>query len=301
MQRYLCRSCSKIFQSKRRPKKSDQHLWQDYTFRRQTIRDLSKSVGLSERQIRRRLKAAQPNLNTPRFDTTIPVSLTIDTTYFDSYGVMVFRCFNRRRNLLWYFVETETNQQYFEGIKILEKLGYVIAGVVCDGRPYLAEQLAKKYPIQLCQFHAMKHVRKYITKYPKTKAGKELKAITLTLTKTTQEVFQTNLLAWYQTWKLFLEETSFDLKTEKEHFTHERIRKAYAFLLRQLKFLFTYQNFPEINLPNTTNTLDGSFSQLKQKIHTHRGLNIQTQQKMIETILKNSSPVPKKKSTRNVH
>lgn len=173
---------------------------------------------------------------------------------------MVFRCFNRRKNLLWYFVKTETNQQYFEGIKELEKRGYTISGVVCDGRPYLALQLAKIYPIQLCQFHAMKHMRKYLTKYPKTQTGKELKAITLTLTKTTQELFQTNLLTWYQKWKIFLEEKSFNPTTEKEYFTKERIRKAYAFLIRSLKFLFTYQTFPHLNLPNTTNTLDGSFS-----------------------------------------
>jgi hypothetical protein len=310
VQRYFCTDCQKVFQSKRRKKKRvDGEMWEQYSFQKQSVLSLSLIHNLSERQIRRRLQDFKPSLkyDEPDEEKQEHVALAIDTTYFETFGVMVFRCATRKKNLLWYFVEHETNDKYMNGIEELKILGYTIDGVVCDGKTYLPQTLAKKYPVQYCQFHAMKQVRKYITKYPKTEAGRELKYITLSLTKTNKEQFTQELKQWLFTWQHFLQEKTFDLKTEREHFTHDRLRKACAFLFKNIPFLFTYQTHPETKLPNTTNTLDGSFSHLKQKIHVHRGLNQTTQKKMIQTLLLNKKFIIKKSNkkppiaTINVH
>lgn len=49
--------------------------------------------------------------------------------------------------------------------------------------------------------------------------------------------------------------------------------------------LFTYQRHPNLNIPNTTNTLDGMFSQIKNRLAVHRGLRRDRRFKLISEIL----------------
>ncbi|HEY4478754.1 MAG TPA: hypothetical protein VI981_00100, partial [Candidatus Paceibacterota bacterium] len=46
-----------------------------------------------------------------------------------------------------------------------------------------------------------------------------------------------------------------------------KVRGAYLSMERNLPYLFTYQKYPELNIPNTTNSLDGSFTHLKDKVN----------------------------------
>lgn len=54
-----------------------------------------------------------------------------------------------------------------------------------------------------------------------------------------------------------------------------------------LPFLFTYLKYSELNIPNTTNFLDGSVSQLKMKFNVCRSLKQLIKIKRIEEILGN--------------
>lgn len=276
--------------------------WDEYVFHRRTVKELAMENDLSERQIRRRLgrqAEVQPSgyiFNNLIEDKTIPVVLLIDTTYFDCFGVMVFRCYNRRRNLMWRFVGHESNESYLEGIAELEKHGYVILAVVCDGKRWLLGLISKKYPAQLCQFHMVKTVTRYITRYPILPAGKELLWITLSLKSSTENEFKGKTMKWFFKWQNFLnEKTIDDYETNKSHFTHDRMRSAYAALIANIRYLFTYQKFPAYRIPNTTNSIDGTFSQVKQKVHVHRGLATNKQMAMISDLLRGET------ATRNVH
>jgi len=55
--------------------------------------------------------------------------------------------------------------------------------------------------------------------------------------------------------------------------------------------LFTDQKYPELNIPNTTNCLNGMFSQLKNRIAVHRGLNKTRRFRIIAEILGGSGGV----------
>lgn len=115
--------------------------------------------------------------------------VVMDTTYWGrKYGVMLFKDALTGRDLLWYFVKSETNALYAQGIAELEGMGYVIPAVVFDGRKGLPAMFPDK-KVQLCQFHQQKTVRKYLTKHPKTEAAIELKAIVDMLTNTDKESF----------------------------------------------------------------------------------------------------------------
>jgi hypothetical protein len=275
-------------------------MWNEYVFKRQTVTDLSVAAGLSGRQVRRRL--GQAPLPPTKFcdDKTESVVLVVDTTYFGDYGVMVFRCARRRRNLSWRFVTVETVAGYLDGIRELEGQGYKIAAVVCDGKKWLCEALSGLgYPVQLCQFHLMKTVTRYLTRHPDLPAGIELRRIMLSLPRSTEAVFTAALAGWLGRWREFLREKTTDPLTGRWQYAHRRVRGAYAAMMKAMPFLFVFERHPDLAIPKTTNTLDGTFSHLKQKVRVHRGLNGRTQRKMIETIL--AVPAKPKKSTRNVH
>lgn len=253
---------------------------------------------MSKRTTRRRIRSHQPLEAFPSSQQK-EIVLVVDTTYFDIFGVMVFRSWTTKQNLLWYFVEEETVIQYLKGIHTLEDRGYVIQAVVCDGKKWLIEALESRYPVQLCQFHAMKTVTRYLTKYPKLEAGKELRAIMLTLPRTDEGSFSCALSDWHEKWKTFLSEKTVDFRTGREVYTHRRIRGAHLFLRRAGRYLFTYQKYSSFDIPNTTNTLDGTFSHLKQKANVHRGVNNLTLRRIIETYLRGKKT--DNLSTRNGH
>src|SRR5204863_7931209 len=53
-----------------------------------------------------------------------------------------------------------------------------LAAVVDGRRGFLA--VFKDIPVQICQFHQIKQVTKYLTRRPKTEAGVELRTLALT-------------------------------------------------------------------------------------------------------------------------
>lgn len=294
LQRYRCRGCDSFFRSKRKPSVAARNLWKAYAYKRQTVADLAETAGLSPRQVRRVLKEAVPApAPVPEIPGTAVIAM--DTTYFREGGVMVFRCPTRKKNLFWKFVREETNGLYLAGLGALEAEGWRIPVVVCDGKKWLAETLEMRgYAVQLCQFHLVKTVTRYLTRHPALDAGRELRALSFTLRSSTGKTFTEAFDAWQERWRVLLKERTTDQATGRWQYTHRRIRSAAAAIRRTLPYLFTFERHPEIYIPNTTNTLDGSFSQLKQKVHVHRGLNAATKRKMIETIL--SRPSIRKKS-----
>lgn len=262
-----------------------------YCYERNTYRIIAKRE-------KRSVKWVQKQLDTMKLGTTSHIPgrtiLVIDTTYFgNDFGVMVFRCAWRKENLLWEIVKYETNEIYASGIRRLMGEGWIILGIVCDGRPGLA-RLFPDIPLQICQFHQIQIVTRYITRHPKLPAGVELRRIVLLLTETDEASFTYWLNEWYEKWKEFLAEKSFDRERRQYRFTHRRLRSAYRSLKTHLPHLFIFQKHLALNMPNTTNSLDGSFAHIKEKIGLHRGLKKDRKIKLIQQLLSATSQPQKK-------
>jgi hypothetical protein len=89
-------------------------------------------------------------------------------------------------------------------------------------------------------------------------------------------------------WKDFLEEKPFNLETKRWFYTHKRLRSAVRSIKTNLPYLFTYQDYPNLNIPNTTNLLDGGvFSFLKRLLKNHNGITKEFKKKLIDEILEN--------------
>ncbi len=198
---------------------------------------------------------------------------------------MVFREPNLKKNLYWKEIAVENLSAYWQGRTTLEKKGFTIQAAVTDGKR-CARAVFSDIPTQMCHFHQILIVTKYLTKKPKLEASKELRKITLLLTKSNEKEFTILLNDWFEKWKEFLKERTIDLETGKRFYTHKRLRSAYRSLKTNLPYLFIYQKYPELNIPNTTNSLDGSFSHFKSLLRIHRGLRIARRYKVICEILR---------------
>lgn len=186
-------------------------------------------------------------------------------------------------NLHWRFIETETIAEVSAGLDILDKLGYKIKSATIDGRKGIIKLFETRYPglpIQLCQFHQAQIIRRYTTNNPKTECGIKLKAIMQCLTEVDYIEFQDLINNLKEEYYDFLKE-----RNENGEFMHRRLRSAFRSLKSNMTYLFTYKNHPELSIPNTTNSCDGSFAHWKQKVKIHRGLSRQRRNKMISFLL----------------
>lgn len=260
-----------------------QQLWKNYAHGKQTYKQIGKKLGRCKRWVQQQMDLAEVR---PRILETGDVIVVMDTTYFGKvFGVMVWRCPHRHKNLLWKFMPYETIAEYVAGVEELRKRGWNVMGVVCDARRGLVHAFPG-IPVQMCQFHQVQIVFRYITRKPNLEAGKELRELVLELTKTDEASFRHWLSLWHRRWKNFLLEKTVDPLTHKWHFTHKRLRSAYRSLETNLPWLFTFEHFPHLSIPNTTNSLEGSFTHIKSKINIHPGLRIDRKQKLIQELLR---------------
>ncbi|MFH1412478.1 MAG: hypothetical protein ABIG10_00410 [bacterium] len=230
------------------------------------------------------------NVDDSRITNTSPQSIVVvaDATFFSrSYGVLIFREPNLKKNLAWKEIHSETPGQY-EHLKVeLECMGFGIGAVVLDGKRGV-RQVFSGIPVQMCQFHQIAIINRYLTRRPILDAGKELRQIILQLTALTEKELIELLDNWNTKWKVFLKEKTVNPITGKWNYTHRRIRSAHRSLKTNLPYLFTYQKYPELNIPNTCNSLDGSNTTLKNLLRIHRGMSQENRYKMICQILKNN-------------
>jgi hypothetical protein len=90
----------------------------------------------------------------------------MDTTCWGrGFGLMLFKDAYTKENLLKYYVTSETNILYIKGLEELQAQGFRILGIVCDGRKGLLQSFGD-IPVQMCQFHQVSIIRRYITKNP---------------------------------------------------------------------------------------------------------------------------------------
>jgi hypothetical protein len=244
---------------------------------------LAEKYNCSKRTIQRKLDLYNVN-----HKVILPkkVVVLMDTTYWGrSFGLMLFKDAYTKENLLWYYLKSETNVLYIKGINELKSKGFEVVAIVCDGRKGLIGKF-KEIPVQLCQFHQVATIRRYITKNPKMHASIDLKEHVALLKCTDKESFEGGLKHWFLKWENFLNERTLNIETGKSHFTHKRLRSANRSLNTNKKWLFTWYDYYELNIPNTTNMIDGHFSDLKNKLRNHNGLTKERKIKFINEFLK---------------
>ena len=215
------------------------------------------------------------------------INLCLDGVYFgQSVCYIVLRAQRGKHGQNIYFRQcSETVAHVRECIEETDSRGYTYKSFTIDGRPGIIKMLEQNYPgipIQYCQFHQKKTIRKYLTKEPKTEFGQALLKFLRPITQYTKEEFKVGLEALETRYKAFLEE-----RNENNRYKHKRLRSAFRSLKRNMPYLFTYREpeYIHLNIPNTTNTCEGYFTHLKSRVHAHPGLTLPRKQKLVNRLL----------------
>jgi hypothetical protein len=207
----------------------------------------------------------------------------MDATYFDGWGILVvidpYANTSLGENIVLYYAVlegTERTVDYEVATDTVESIGYSIIAVTIDGRRGVKRMLEERgIPVQHCQFHQLMTITRCLTKHPRLPQNIELRAIALTLAATDERTFESALADWHERHGAWLKER--DPATKR--WAHERTRRAYFSLVRNLPNLFTYQydyiqEYTEQTgkkVANTTSPLDGRFGVWKDKLVRHRG------------------------------
>lgn len=278
-QRSRCQACGRIFVRRfvrRQTPRWIVRAYDTYVRGKQTYRELSVQLGRDRRTIRKafdRHTFVTGELQIP----SGPLSVSMDVTYFDddAYGVLVCRA--RGKNLAWREVfRREIVADYLGLLTLLEDAGADIRAVTVDGAHGLRHGVAQArpgYAVQLCLFHQIRAIRTYLPGWRRRHpAAQALVGIACSLPATDETTYTAQLIAWKDRWGTALAGSS-------------KLRSAYRSLVRNTPWLFTFRRHPELHIPPTTNSCDGWFSHLKEKVRIHRGLSPARRRKLIWYLL----------------
>lgn len=258
-------------------------MWKEHVWKRQTVRDLTETYGKSERTIRYILDRSKTrkSLNIEPQEVTC----IFDATHLGNDLLLTAREPNLKANLGWAWIPSETKEHYALLKSSIESRGFKLRAVVLDGRTGIP-RVFEGLPVQICQFHQLQIVKRKLTLRPETEAGQTLLTIGFSISKKNEAILTHELVEWFKKYGVFVNEKTYTIGTKRWRYTHRRVRSAYNSLKKNLPFLYTYQKYPELKIPNTTNSLDGYWSRLKNLLSAHRGKSAERKRKIATEILR---------------
>jgi hypothetical protein len=254
--------------------------YEDYTIHKQTYAELELKYNKGEKTIRKYFDQIKTEAKPLVFQGE-EINLTFDTTFFKRrFGAMIYR--SDGENLRCTFVSTEKLEYYLIDLFELSKQ-FKFKSFTIDGRRGLIQLLQNYFPntpIQICHFHQVAIVTRYITRKPKTECGQELYKLIMSLKTAKKQIFINQFNELREKYQDYLKE-----RNEQGQFQHRQLISAIRSIRSNLPYLFTYQDHKSLNIPPTTNSCDGSFGQWKYKVKLHRGMTDERMQQMIRKLL----------------
>lgn len=274
---YKCTECGYQFRNSKLP--SADEVWCLYQQNKQTVLELSAMFSTNESTIKRLLATIKKEWEQPDL-TGCSGYVHLDATYWGhNWGVMLGLDEESGYPLYVEFIKSETNADYLNAVRSIEERGYVIKGLIIDGKQALFSMFSD-YKIQMCQFHMKQIIKRYLTQNPRLKAARALKELMESLTSSKSEEFKERYKSWKDTWSETLGKRSL-LKSGKSQYTHKRLRSAMHSLDFYLPYLFTYQDPECKGMPNTNNKIEGTFTDLKKNLNNHSGMSIENRKRFI--------------------
>jgi hypothetical protein len=278
-QRFKCNNCGILF-TRRSPEQTveNRFIWfKKWVLERQTYQTLSRDSSLSKRTLQRLFYTfldLSPKVKIIRRNN---VHLRMDATYFKQICFVCYQDDEDGYTQLIRVTDAERYSEIKEDLDNLIKLGVQIESITTDGHKSALKAISKALPevlVQRCLVHIQRMCLLWLTRFPRHKAGMELRELVLMLLKikTTndQQYWVRQFNAWYHVYHAYLNEKTFNLNTGRYWYTHKLLRRSYFTIKRALPNMFHYLSNSKI--PSTTNGIEGFFSHLKNHLNIHRGL-----------------------------
>lgn len=238
---------------------------------------MSRESGLSKDTLQRTFYAFLAQSPEVKILKSKQVNLRLDATYFSSFCVVCYQDHTIGYTQLIRFSDGEHYEEIKEDLMNLIKLGVQIESVTCDGHKSILKAINKALPdvlVQRCLVHLQRMCLLWLTRYPQSIAGIELRKLILLLlkikTSNDKLAWTKQLEHWYTQHKAYISEITLNENTGRYWYKHKLLRRSYFTIKRALPNMFHYlQNH---KIPNTTNGIEGYFSHLKNHLDIHRGL-----------------------------
>jgi hypothetical protein len=280
-QRYKCRQCG-TFSTARNPgvsRKNREAWFRRWIVGKQTFSQLSAQSGYCERTLKSYFYDYLSRYPCWQIQRKERVNLLLDGTYFaNKVCLVLYRESNVKATLLYRLSDGEWEDELVEDLNNLLSLGIEVESVTCDGLSNILKAVRKASPntvIQRCLAHIQRECLIWLTRYPQSLAGQELRLIVKRLhlidSRDKWGYWVAGLQQWYDRHKDFVNAKTFKEGTGRYWFTHKSVRKAFIHIKRALPDMFHYLDNPKI--PKTTNGLESFFGHLKQNVSLHRGLS----------------------------
>jgi AraC-like DNA-binding protein len=292
-QRYKCRQCGLLYTHNNvAVSKSNRFAWfKLWVAGRQTIRQLQKVSGYSERTLKRYF---YQYLTTAPIFTVKPsekVNLLIDATYFKgNLCLVLYRDNTIKYTQLYRLTDGEWYEEIKEDLQNLLTLGVQIQSITCDGHKALLKAISSVCPdifLQRCLVHIQRMCRIWLTMRPKSEAGVALRFIVNGLHRINnhqqRDYWIVSLAKWHQQYEGYLKEKSYSHQTGRYWYKHRMVRRSFTVIKKALPHMFHYLDNERI--PKSTNGLESFFGHLKSHITLHRGLSKQHRKNFIKWYL----------------
>jgi transposase-like protein len=144
--------------------------------------------------------------------------------------------------------------------------------ITMDGEISVIRAIREVWPqtkIQRCLYHIQREGLRWLRSFPKTQAGRELRAILSTLASIKsfkdRDVFLELFHSWINAHYTFIKSLPNTTIQFKD------LKKTVTLIKNALPDMFHY--LENVNIPSTTNALEGFYSRLKSDYQRHRGLS----------------------------
>jgi len=300
-QRWFCRSCVRA-EVRKRPdnaKRADAKMLSAWMTGLLPLSDIAKEKGLTREHVSRRLKERWDELPpAPTIDATDDV-LVIDAISCGDGVAFIMRVLDHAQ-ATWGFAKKEDAEGWFVALQLVEGIPRAIVSDHQKGLRSAASFVFIDVLHQRCQAHIIRQALTWITKYPRTLAGRTLRVLVLRLSRVVREddalMWIATLNRWYKHFKPFLDEKTEGPDGRKQH-KHRYLRRATALMLGCVPEAFTFLVAPSV--PKTSNHVEGGMNaDLKEHLHRHRGLPSERQRALIALFLGDWNR--KKLCTRNI-
>jgi hypothetical protein len=206
------------------------------------------------------------------FDYTKIQYVIYDATYFHKDGCLLnLMDATDQRIIAHIYVQKEGFKDAYKWFTSLKCQGLNPVFITTDGEQCITRTMKLVWPdvkLQRCLYHLQHEGMRWLRTYPKTDAGKELRAILSKLSsiKTLRE--RDTFIQVYLNWVYKYEE--FVLSLPRTEVAYKDLRRTMVLINNALPDMFHY--LTSKNVHSTTNALEGFHSRLKTDYQRHRGL-----------------------------
>jgi transposase-like protein len=197
--------------------------------------------------------------------------------------------------LNWNYGDTETSELWRQTLASYQD----VRAIVSDGQKGIEKALDCLYGNQLirqrCLVHVERNITQKITRHPETKAGQDLRWLIDCLFNVNTELdkinFETIFFNLYGQHQDFLNHKTINLNPRvrrKWWHTHSDVRSAYRQIHKLIEHgqLFAYIDHPELEIPRTTNLVEGGINaRIDELLRVHRGIKPKHKQAIIDAYL----------------